>query len=92
MGEDVVWRVIDAERSRLVDLLEDLGDADWRTRSLCTGWTVREVAAHLTLANTGPLSLAVSLIRAGAASTGRSGTRRSGRPACPCPSIRDGCA
>lgn len=65
MDEDAVWCVIDDERSRLADLLEDLGDDEWRTPSLCTGWTVREVAAHLTLAHTGLLSGATSLIRAG---------------------------
>ena len=65
MDKDVVWRVIDDERSRLADLLEELSDPEWRTPSLCREWTVREVAAHLTLAHTGPLSAAGSLIRAG---------------------------
>ncbi|HLL67552.1 MAG TPA: maleylpyruvate isomerase family mycothiol-dependent enzyme [Micromonosporaceae bacterium] len=65
MDEDAVWRVIDEERSRLADLMEDLSEPEWRTPSLCSEWTVREVAAHLTLAHTGPLSATVSLIRAG---------------------------
>lgn len=65
MDEDVAWRVIDDERSRLADLLEDLDDAEWRTPSLCTGWTVREVAAHLTLAHRGLLFVVTSLIRSG---------------------------
>ena len=65
MDKDVVWRVIDDERSRLADLLEEFSDSEWRTPSLCREWTVREVAAHLTLAHTGPLSAAGSLIRAG---------------------------
>ena len=65
MDKDVVWRVIDDERSRLADLMEELSDSEWRTPSLCREWTVREVAAHLTLAHTGPLSAAGSLIRAG---------------------------
>jgi uncharacterized protein (TIGR03083 family) len=65
MDEDAVWRVIDDERSRLADLLEDLSESEWRTPSLCREWTVRKVAAHLTLAHTGPLSATVSLIRAG---------------------------
>lgn len=60
-----MWRVIDDERSRLADLMEDLGESEWRTPSLCREWTVREVAAHLTLAHTGPLSATVALIRAG---------------------------
>lgn len=65
MDEDAVWRVIDDERSRLADLMESLSESEWRTPSLCSEWTVREVAAHLTLAHTGPLSATVSLIRAG---------------------------
>jgi uncharacterized protein (TIGR03083 family) len=65
VDKDVVWRVIDDERSRLADLLEELSASEWRTPSLCREWTVREVAAHLTLAHTGPLSAAGSLIRAG---------------------------
>lgn len=60
-----MWRVIDEERSRLADLMEDLSESEWRTPSLCSQWTVREVAAHLTLAHTGLLSATVSLIRAG---------------------------
>jgi uncharacterized protein (TIGR03083 family) len=44
------WRAIDAQRISLTDLLERLTDADWRQPSLCAGWTVRDVAAHLTFA------------------------------------------
>jgi uncharacterized protein (TIGR03083 family) len=65
MDEHAVWRVIDDERSRLAGLMTGLSASDWRTPSLCGEWTVREVAAHLTLAHTGPLSATVSLIRAG---------------------------
>ena len=65
MNEDGVWRVIDDERSRLADLMDDLDDEEWGTASLCTAWTVREVAAHLTLAHTGALSAVASLVRAG---------------------------
>ena len=45
---DGVWRVIDAQRTSLVNLLEDLSDDEWRQPSLCAGWTVRDVTAHLT--------------------------------------------
>ncbi|GAA0959749.1 maleylpyruvate isomerase family mycothiol-dependent enzyme [Virgisporangium aurantiacum] len=65
MDADAVWRVIDDERGRLADLMDDLSESEWRTPSLCREWTVREVAAHLTLAHTGPLSATGSLIRAG---------------------------
>lgn len=64
MDTAATWRVIDDERSRLADLMEDLGDAEWRTPSLCRAWTVREVAAHLTLAHTGVREALPALIRA----------------------------
>jgi uncharacterized protein (TIGR03083 family) len=65
VDENAMWRVIDDERSRLADLLDDLAESEWSTRSLCEEWTVREVAAHLTLAHTGPLPATIALIRAG---------------------------
>lgn len=39
-----------AERQRLVAALADLAPTDWGRESLCQGWRVREVAAHLTMA------------------------------------------
>ena len=32
--------------------METFTEAEWQTRSLCEGWRVRDVAAHLTLAQT----------------------------------------
>jgi uncharacterized protein (TIGR03083 family) len=52
MDRDDVWRAIDDQRRRLVELLEDLSDEEWREPSLCRGWTVRDVAAHVALQNT----------------------------------------
>jgi uncharacterized protein (TIGR03083 family) len=52
MNRDDVWRAIDDQRRRLVDLLEDLSDQEWEHASLCLGWTVRQVAAHVALQNT----------------------------------------
>lgn len=43
-----IWQAIDAQRVRVADLLDDLTDDEWRRPSLCAGWTVRDVAAHLT--------------------------------------------
>jgi len=54
LGRDQVWQVVDAQRASLADLLEDLSDDQWRLPSLCAGWTVRDVAAHLTLQQLGP--------------------------------------
>ena len=47
-----VWTAIDDQRRALVLLLEDLSEQEWRQPSLCDGWTVRQVAAHLALQNT----------------------------------------
>lgn len=41
---------VEAERLRLADLFEDLAPHEWRVDSLCPGWTVHDVLAHLTLA------------------------------------------
>ncbi|RMI28593.1 maleylpyruvate isomerase family mycothiol-dependent enzyme [Nocardia stercoris] len=38
-----------AERQRLADLLTGRTRDEWGTPSLCAGWTVREVVAHLTM-------------------------------------------
>jgi uncharacterized protein (TIGR03083 family) len=42
-----VFPLIAAERIRLADALDGLSDDDWRSPSLCPGWTVHVVAAHL---------------------------------------------
>jgi uncharacterized protein (TIGR03083 family) len=52
MDRDTVWRHIDAERAFLADLLESLPADGWAHPSLCSGWTVRDVGAHLTFAQT----------------------------------------
>jgi uncharacterized protein (TIGR03083 family) len=52
MNRDDVWRAIDDHRRRLVALLADLSDPEWEHPSLCQGWTVRQVAAHVALQNT----------------------------------------
>jgi uncharacterized protein (TIGR03083 family) len=52
MERSAVWTAIDGHRRALVNLLEDLLKEEWRRPSLCRGWTVRQVAAHLALQNT----------------------------------------
>lgn len=54
MGQDQVWQVIDAQRLKLASLLEQLSPDEWARPSLCAGWTIRDVAAHLTLQQLGP--------------------------------------
>ena len=49
MNDDELWAAIDVQRLRTTDLLETLGPGEWTRPSLCEGWTVRDVAAHLTL-------------------------------------------
>ncbi|GGU44413.1 maleylpyruvate isomerase family mycothiol-dependent enzyme [Lentzea flava] len=50
MDTTQIWQTIDSERAATADLLAGLSDVEWTYPSLCEGWTVREVAAHLTLA------------------------------------------
>lgn len=42
-----VEQLIRAERRALIDLLETLSSEQWATPSLCAGWTVQDVAAHV---------------------------------------------
>ncbi|GAA4389091.1 maleylpyruvate isomerase family mycothiol-dependent enzyme [Ornithinibacter aureus] len=56
ISKDESWRVIDAIRAEVADLLDDLTPDQRRHRSLCDAWTVRDVGAHLSmsaLASTG---------------------------------------
>ncbi|MFJ6795213.1 maleylpyruvate isomerase family mycothiol-dependent enzyme [Streptomyces sp. NPDC091268] len=64
MTRDAVWQAIDHERLGLADLLDDLGPDEWDAPSLCAGWRVRDVAAHLTLAHLGLFPAVVALARA----------------------------
>jgi uncharacterized protein (TIGR03083 family) len=41
------WPAIDAERRTLGEYLKSLSDEAWTKPSLCTGWTVRQVVAHV---------------------------------------------
>ena len=52
MERSDVWTAIDGQRRALADLLEGLSADEWRRPSLCDGWTVRQVAAHVALQNT----------------------------------------
>lgn len=48
MDKPQVWPTIGAERAALVVDLEQLDGPRWDTPSLCEGWTVRDVLAHMT--------------------------------------------
>jgi uncharacterized protein (TIGR03083 family) len=64
MNRDDVWQAIDDERAGLADLLDDLSPDEWETPSLCAGWRVREVAAHLTQAHASVGAAAMGFVRA----------------------------
>jgi uncharacterized protein (TIGR03083 family) len=42
------WPSVHAERQALADDLQSLSDDQWKTASLCTGWTVQQVLGHMT--------------------------------------------
>lgn len=49
MNDTEVWAAVDRRRRAVVELLSGLAPHEWDTPSLCDGWTVRHVAAHLTM-------------------------------------------
>jgi uncharacterized protein (TIGR03083 family) len=65
MDSATVWQHIDHERAWLADLLESLPQEDWQQPSLCEGWTVRDVGAHLTFAHARVRDLLWPAARAG---------------------------
>jgi uncharacterized protein (TIGR03083 family) len=50
MDRDQAWQFIEQERRRVADLLDSIADHEWDSPSLCAGWRVRDVAAHVALA------------------------------------------
>ncbi|WP_420080153.1 maleylpyruvate isomerase family mycothiol-dependent enzyme [Streptomyces sp. JL4002] len=61
-----VTAAIAAERRELADLLDTLPAESWDAPSLCRGWRVREVAAHMTLGfRYSTARTALELLRAG---------------------------
>ena len=42
-----VWPIVHAERARLIEDLQGLPEQAWATPSLCAGWDVHDVLAHL---------------------------------------------
>ena len=37
------------QRQGLVGVLSTLSESDWDTPSLCAGWRIREIVAHITM-------------------------------------------
>ena len=64
MDVDEVWRHTHEQRRALAALLRDLSEEEWAVASLCEGWTVRDVAAHvMRSATVTPVEMAVALVR-----------------------------
>ncbi|MFI1912030.1 maleylpyruvate isomerase family mycothiol-dependent enzyme [Nocardia sp. NPDC020380] len=53
------------ERRELADLLRTLSPEQWTAESLCAGWQVRDVVAHLLYEATNPLTYLWETVRAG---------------------------
>lgn len=65
MDSDAIWRAIDEQRNALADLLDTLTPEQWSTQSLCDGWTVRDVAVHITQSHLGRKELALAALKSG---------------------------
>ncbi|UFS98096.1 maleylpyruvate isomerase family mycothiol-dependent enzyme [Nocardia huaxiensis] len=44
---EAVWNAVASEREALAGMLEQFDDNDWNHDTLCEGWRVRDVVAHL---------------------------------------------
>jgi uncharacterized protein (TIGR03083 family) len=61
-----IWATIAAERGALAGDLSDLTPAQWDTPSLCAGWTIRDIVAHLSAtASLNPGSFLFNMAKAG---------------------------
>ncbi|WP_166828278.1 maleylpyruvate isomerase family mycothiol-dependent enzyme [Brevibacterium limosum] len=63
--DDALWSTVEAERLSLAETLDSLTPEQWATQSLCSEWSVRDVAAHLAMTPTAPTlgQIAVGLLR-----------------------------
>lgn len=65
MNVDEVWASVDAQRRGLADLIDTFETDQWMAPSLCDGWRVRDVAAHLTHSHMAPLRAIVEAAKSG---------------------------
>lgn len=65
MNTDEIWRCVDDQRVELAGLLEGLSAEQWMAPSLCDGWRVRDVAAHLTHSHMHPVQAIGEAIKSG---------------------------
>ncbi|TKV61148.1 maleylpyruvate isomerase family mycothiol-dependent enzyme [Nakamurella flava] len=60
-----IWSTIAVERTRLAHLLAGLTEPEWDTPSLCDGWRIRHVAAHVIMpATTSRPAMVLEMVRA----------------------------
>jgi uncharacterized protein (TIGR03083 family) len=60
-----VWPLVHTERAALIEDLERLDDRSWDVPSLCAGWSVHDVVAHLVdTARTSRIGFVVAMARA----------------------------
>ena len=66
MDREESWQAIAEERRALADMLAGLTPEQWESPSLCTGWRVRDVAAHVAITplHPGLGSMLVGAVRA----------------------------
>jgi uncharacterized protein (TIGR03083 family) len=61
-----LWDLIATERGAFANDLDGLTEEQWNTASLCPGWTVRDIVAHMTAAaSTGPGAFLLQFAAAG---------------------------
>lgn len=65
MNVDQIWASVDSQRRGLADLIETFDADQWMAPSLCDGWRVRDVAAHLTHSHMAPLRAIVEAAKSG---------------------------
>ena len=65
MNTDEIWRSVDDQRIELAGLLEGLNSEQWTAPSLCDGWQVCDVAAHLTHSHMNPVRAVAEAVRSG---------------------------
>jgi uncharacterized protein (TIGR03083 family) len=65
VNTDEIWRHVDQQRVELADVFDGLTAEQWMAPSLCDGWRVRDVAAHLTHSHMHPLRAVVEAVKSG---------------------------
>src|SRR6516165_10861576 len=61
-----MWATVAAERGALASDLADLTPTQWDTPSLCSGWTVRDIVAHLSAtASLNPATFLLGMLKSG---------------------------